>query len=922
MLAYRASDVQFVIGEECIWVLQLSRWPPQLNLKGGCYMKINKYRSKLALTVSVAMLAGMMATPAFAQNTETASVSEDEIVTVGTRRQQRSPQDTIAPVDIISALEFTQNASTDVQDLLRTSVPSFNVNRQAINDASTISRPANLRGLSPDNTLVLLNGKRRHRGAVITFLGGGISDGAQGVDIASIPASALKQIEVLRDGASSQYGSDAIAGVINFQLNDSSEGGSVEVQYGSTYAGDGDNFKVSGNVGLPLGDNGFLNLTAEYGNVEGTSRSIIRPDVANLIAAGNTAVSDFLLINDFTDEVPQYWGQPDIDDDLKLFFNSGIKVAENAELYAFGGYSERQVTGGFFYRNPINRGGVFSNDGGQTLLVGDLTSDGSGNCPTVNFIDLNGDGTNDVPDPVGLAALQADPDCFSFSETIPSGFTPRFGGNNEDFSIVGGLRGELDIGTGLTYDLSASYGTNRVDFFINNTINASLGPDTPRDFVPGSQDQIETNLNADFVYAVETGLASPLNVAFGAEYRQERFDLNAGDEAAFELGPLADQGFSSGSNGFGGFANDSSATQNSYAAYIDLETDVTEQLTLQGALRYEDFSSFGDTLDYKIAGLFKVNDNLRLRGSISTGFHAPTVGQATITNVTTQINNGVLIDQGTLPFDSAAGRLAADFIESQGNGRPTLGPEQARNITAGIGFNLGSTTWTVDFYDIDVDDRVALGNNVDFLDALNFAGGGANFMSVSAALTALDANGTINRADFAGLDDLQNFRFFTNSFDTGTTGVDIVGNLPFDLAGGSSKVTLAVNYGETEVTNVGDLNPIGQGRINALENLLPNLRGNLSWSHTQGKLRTLVRGNYYGGYDDTGDGVTGINAHVLVDVEAGYEVYPGLELIGGINNLFDTFPPELNGGSGQRFTTNGPFGFNGGEYYVKARYSF
>lgn len=411
----------------------------------------------------------------------------------------------------------------------------------------------------------MVNGKRRHRGAVITFLGGGISDGSQGVDLESIPAGALKQVEVLRDGASSQYGSDAIAGVINFQLNDAAEGGSVEVQYGSTYAGDGDNFKVSGNTGFALGDNGFVNVTAEYGNTDGTSRSIVRPDVEALIAAGNTAAADFLTINGgFTDEVPQYWGQPDVNDNLKLFINSGIEVGENAELYAFGGYSERRVEGGFFYRNPINRGGVFSNDGGATLLVGDLLDaqdgvlDGSAGCPVINVNNL-------VPDPVALAAVEANPNCFTFFSEIPGGFTPRFGGDNQDISIVGGLRGELDFGTGLRYDLSASYGKNSVDFFINNTLNASLGADSPRDFTPGGQDQIETNLNADFVYEVETGLASPLNVAFGAEYRNERFDLNAGDEASFALGPLANQGFSSASNGFGGFPEDSSADQTSYA---------------------------------------------------------------------------------------------------------------------------------------------------------------------------------------------------------------------------------------------------------------------------------------------------------------------------------------------------------------------
>ena len=266
--------------------------------------------------------------------------------------------DTPAPVDVISGVDFTRNAADDVQDLLRTSVPSFNINTQPISDAASIVRPANLRGLSPDQTLVLLNGKRRHRGSVISFLGGGISDGAQGVDISAIPSIALKQVEVLRDGASSQYGSDAIAGVLNFVLKDSPEGGTVEFKYGSTYAGDGDNFRVSGNVGLPLGDQGFVSLSAEYGETDGTVRSVIRDDVRSLIAAGNNAAGDFLTINTFTDEVPQYWGQPDVKDDLKLFINSALELSDSAEVYAFGNYASRTVEGGFFYRNPTNRGGV------------------------------------------------------------------------------------------------------------------------------------------------------------------------------------------------------------------------------------------------------------------------------------------------------------------------------------------------------------------------------------------------------------------------------------------------------------------------------------------------------------------------------------------------------------------------------------
>ncbi len=859
----------------------------------------------------------------------------EEIVTTGTRRADRSAADSPVPIDVISGTEFSQNSSADVQDMLRTAVPSFDVNTQPISDAATIVRPANVRGLSPDNVLVLVNGKRRHRGSVISFLGGGISDGAQGVDISAIPSLALKQVEVLRDGAYSQYGSDAIAGVINFVLRDESEGAEVAVNYGSTYEDDGDNYRIAGNIGLPLGNSGFINLTAEFNETDGTVRSVVRDDVQALIAAGNTDAADFRTINSYTNEVPQYWGQPDVTDDIKFFVNSGVDLNEKAELYFFGNFAQRTAEGGFFYRNPTNRGGVYAGplvdpltgaldpNGVASVRVGDLDGLGVGGaCPA--GIPLTGtDGL--IPDAAILGQVVADANCFSFVETIPGGFVPRFGGDNEDMAVALGIRGEFDLGTGLSYDFSVSNGSNRTDFFIRNTVNASLGPNTPRDFVPGGQEQTETMVNADFVYSVDAGLASDLNVAFGTEYRKEEFDLFAGDPASYALGPLADQGFSSSSNGFGGFPNSSSADQDSVAVYVDLEADISNKVTLQAAVRYEDFSEFGDTTDVKIAGMFHVTDTFRIRGAFSTGFHAPTAGQANITNVTTQNVGGVLIDQGTLPLFSPAGQLAADFIESQGNGRPDLGPEDARNLALGFAFDLGDSTWTVDFYDIKLEDRVALGADVDFLDALNFVDGNVNnYTSVSAALTGLDADGVINRQDFIGLDDLSQFRFFSNSFDTSTTGIDVVGTFPFALGSGESNIAVAANYNKTEVDSVGTLNPIDADRVRALEDLLPNVKGSVTWTHVQDKFRTMLRANYYGGWDDTGNGVDGIGAEVLFDAELAYQVRDNIEVVGGLANVFDAYPEKnpAAGDLGQLYSEASPFGFNGGAWYLRARMQF
>jgi iron complex outermembrane receptor protein len=676
-------------------------------------------------------------------------------------------------------------------------------------------------------------------------------------------------------------------------------------------------------------------------DVEGTVRSVVRNDVAFAAANGYSPVSDFQAINTYTGEAPQYWGQPDVDDDAKLFLNSAFEINDNLEVYAFGNYAERAVTGGFFYRNVVGgprgqRGGVYkgptvdpttglaSDSGVPSVLVGDL--DGGSSC--IDGIPLGGSG-GVIPDAGLLASVAADDNCFSFIETIPAGFVPRFGGTNEDTAFAIGARGSFDVGTGLNYDLSAQRGSNKTEFYIRNTINGSLGPDTPRDFVPGGQEQTETVYNLDLSYGFEVGLASELNIAVGAEYREEEFDLFAGDPASYALGPLASQGFSSSSNGFGGFPRDTTASQDSTAYYIDLEADVTDALTLQAAVRYEDFSVFGGTTNYKLAGIYRVSDNLRVRFARSTGFHAPTSGQASITNVTTQnqLINGVptLVDQGTLPLSSAAGQLAASFVESQSGVRPELGTEDADNYSFGIAVDVDAFSFTLDYYNIKVTDRIALGANVDFLDALN-AVNGDSYTQVGLALAGLDADGTIDRQNFVGLDDLSQFRFFTNAFGTNTQGLDLVGSVDLDAMGGMSTLTFAFNYNETEVPDQyvgGGFLQIGEGRRSALEDQLPNIKGNVAWSHTAGNLRTLIRANYYGPWRSTGNGYNA-DATTMIDLQLAYQVNENLEVVVGADNLFDEYPDKNpgRGGSGQLYPEDSPFGFNGGSWYVQGRYNF
>ena len=331
----------------------------------------------------------------------------EETVVVGSRAQPRSATESAVPVDVLSATDLVSQGAGDLKDQLRTIIPSFSTNSQPISGGSTVVRPAMLRNLAPDHTLVLINGKRRHRSSIVDWHGGnGVAFGSQGPDISAIPSIALRQVEVLRDGAAAQYGSDAIAGVMNFQLKDARAGGSVELDTGMYRAGDGETARFAGNVGLPLGDAGFANLSLEYGNANRTDRAAPRRDAIALIAAGNAHVAS---------DHPQAWGDPQVDDDLKLFGNFGHTLPAGTQAYAHTGYASKTVTSSVFYRNPNTRLGVFSNDRGRTLLVGDVLAAngmGSANCPTVTV-------TDNVPDPVALWQVFDDPELLHVPGGVP-----------------------------------------------------------------------------------------------------------------------------------------------------------------------------------------------------------------------------------------------------------------------------------------------------------------------------------------------------------------------------------------------------------------------------------------------------------------------------------------------------------------------
>ena len=857
------------------------------------------------------------------------SAVDTTLVVVGSRAKPRSVTKSAVPVDVIRAEDFTRQGSTDLANQLRAVVPSFNVSIQPISDAATIVRPANLRNLAPDHTLILVNGKRRHRAAVITWLGNGIADGSQGPDLSVIPSIAIRQAEVLRDGAAAQYGSDAIAGVMNFQLKDSRSGGSLEFRTGAYrnanpgspstcgagisgdiqhscngIGGHGQAITFAGNVGLPLGSAGFVNLSLEYGSANPTNRSIQREDAQAIIAAGNTNLRN----------PAQIWGAPKLDDDLKLFGNFGYPFENGLQVYGHTNFASRKVTGGFYFRNPHTRGGVFRGDVGDdnipTLRVGNVglaafneangTNDGYAGpgCPTIPIID-------NVPDTAALAAVSADPNCFTLYSRFPGGFTPQFGGNLIDYSVVSGLRGFMS--NGLTWDASINFGTSKVDQFIFDTVNASLGYDTPTSFEPGSYQQDELNLNFDVSYQVN----DILHAAGGTEWRDEKFTIGGGGQPSWEIGPYAAQGFSSGSNGFNGYRADTTAgswSRSNVAVYGDLEfTDPGGRWTVGTAVRFENFEDFGATTNGKLSARVELTDAVSLRAAVSSGFRAPTPGQQNAFNVTTAFIGGQLTNNGVVPSTSAV-------AVARGGGQ--LQPEQSLNYSAGAVVEQGPFTFTADYFRIDIDDRVALSQEINLTES---------------EIQTLLAEGIPEARNFPV------FRFFLNDFSTTTQGIDLISTLTV----GRTTFSTIFNYTDTAVKNVESV-VINEFRINTLERGLPNTRWNFSINHRAERWSLMGRLNYFGQFWDSEDGRNAAEADVdggpaeswlypaysgkaLLDLELGIPFGENTTLAVGAENLLNTYPDVNMFGAetvGNQYGQFSPFGFNGAYYYVRVGYSF
>lgn len=862
--------------------------------------QLTKLSKCIRFVTMSSMAASMAVVPSvMAQEADDSAENVEKIAVIGSRAAPRSINDSPVPIDVISAEEMKKNGSTDMLDMLQTAVPSFNVRAQPISDAATLIRPVNLRGLSSDSTLILVNGKRRHRASVIAFQGGGVNDGAQGPDISVIPNASIQQVEVLRDGAAAQYGSDAIAGVMNFALKTDSEGGSLSARQGEFYEGDGATTTFDGNVGLPLTDDGFLNLSLQWKEADATSRSVQRPDAAAIAAAGNTDIQD----------PAQIWGNPKIEDDITFWFNSGIELNSTTNLYAFGNISSREALGGFYYRNPHNRGNVFSIDGGNSILVGDVgyAANGVSTCSFFNAPNENGFQSsnllvtdNNILDDADYAAMVADPNCFSMNQLKPGGYTPQFGGEIKDRSFVVGVDGEMGE---WGYDVSFATGNNKATFFLFNSLNPSMGLQSPTDFNTGAYEQDETTINIDLVRTFDIGTFEPLNFATGVEWREESFTITQGDEASWIAGPYAGQGFNVGSHGFKGFGPEAAGEnkRDNYGIYLDLETYVTEQLMLGGALRYEDFSTFGDTLDYKLTAQYSITDDFSIRGSHSTGFRAPTVGQENVVNTQTSIVNGDLIQTFIAPPTDP---LAAFY------GGKTLNPEESTNYAVGFVFESGDFFMTADYYNIEVTGRLAQSSQI----------------SVNPAdYAALEAAGVENPQLISAV------TYYANDFDTTTQGIDLVATYDMDTFGGDSKLSLAYNWTDTQVDKF-DPATTDPGKVTRLEDGIPAHRATLTFSQSWGDLSMFVRGNFFGEYyathaDDTSPwGSETADSAVTFDLEASYVLTENFTISAGANNLFDQEAQKLKDGTlgalGAVYYESGPFDYNGGFYYVQGKYEF
>jgi len=840
----------------------------------------NKFRNHtLALSISLAL--SSYSVIAAAEKPESAEVDNVEKISIlGSRVSTRTITDSAVPVDIITADDLTRSGFTELGQSLQASAPSFNFSRTQVSDGSDLFRPATLRGLQPDQTLVLVNGKRRHNQAIFG-LNGTVGAGAAGTDMNAIPLIALKDVQVLRDGAAAQYGSDAIAGVINLSLRDSTDKTTGYVQYGGTTEGDGDGYSFGLNTGFEIAEDGFINLSLEYRDAEGTNRA--QPDTGGSSTIDKGTLSDSVR-----------WGQGNSESEFTSFFYNAMIPVADYELYSFGGYSNRTALGNGFFRN-------------------------------------------------------FDEAAKNVSQIYPDGFLPRIDNEAQDISFSVGLRG--DINDDWQFDLSSVYGENRYDFDSKNSINASYAAEYLFNNPTASDSDIAANagptsgysggfrfdqltLNADISGSIDIGHSDDLYIAFGAEYRKENYEIVAGELASYSCGPSnSTTSFPSvidsavfagcGFQAYPGLRPDAAgkADRNSYALYLDMETQITDSWLIGTAFRYEDYSDAGDDLVAKLSTRFEVNDDLALRGAISTGFRAPSLQQSAYTAFTTNLaSDGSLTQSFTAtagsPFPSA---LGVDNLELETSESVSFGA--ILDISDGV-------TLTIDAYNIKIKDRINLASLLS-ADQVAFN---------TDAVAALNATGAVQA------------NYFSNSVNSTTKGIDLIITYKTELYDGNFGATLAGNINETTIDGVNA--PEGIPENIALDDLQrsfltdgqPKERATFTVDYAKNDWSTLVRANYFGETDIDYFGNNHININsdffkptstvesaVLIDVNVNYQINDNLNVSFTVNNVFDVTPDELGEDEVLDAITNQafqypvralPYGFDGTTYSAKLNFSF
>jgi iron complex outermembrane receptor protein len=784
---------------------------------------------------------------ASAQESDEAGSSElrqGQVVVTGTRTANRTALETAVPVDVFPVEELTETGRVELNQILSTTVPSFNFNQTAINDGTDIIRPATLRGLSPDQTLVLVNGKRRHSSSLVN-INGSVGRGSAAVDLNSIPTSAIGNVQVLRDGASAQYGSDAIAGVINVILREDDHGGGLNVRYGANVTDpeglnrsevDGQTTTIGGWTGFGLGDNGFLTVSGEYSLRQASNRAGLDPRQQ---FPDDPAYAE---VERNFDRLNHRYGNGRAEN-VSFFFNSGYTLESGVELYAFGGVQDREGESPGFYRRAQD--------------------------------------SRNVP------------------EIYPGGFLPVIGGDVTDYSLGGGFRG---VAGGWDYDVSAVYGSNELDYSVNNSLNASIGPTSQTSFNAGALSFDQVTVNADIVKTFDNLLPGETSLAFGAEYRDESFEITAGEEASYIQGPLP---AAAGSQVFPGFTPESEVDVSRDAAsiYGEVEWVPNDQTLISAAVRYEDYSDFGDAVTGKLSGRYDFTDQVAVRGAISTGFRAPSLQQQYFTAISTNFIDGVPFEVGTFPATSPA-------AVALGGGQ--LDAEESTSYSLGLVLTP-TPDWfvTIDAYQINIDDQIFLTENL----------GGADVDAVLAA---------------AGVTGVQRVRFFQNGIETESKGVDIVTKYAFDFGNlGTLDASAAFNYSKTEVTHVPDntvipsLTLFSRDNTLTLEESAPETKFILAGNYTYQQADFVLRATRFGDVIDPSNTPSNdftLEADWILDASVNFNVTDKFSVGIGADNLLDEYPtmtPDNQNFNGIfPYSSRSPYGFSGRFVYARASYNW